>query len=49
MILPGRTIVLIVGAGPAGLAAFLSLFYHGLHNFIVVDAISRGKTVPDPS
>ena len=45
MILPGRTTVLIVGAGPAGLAAALSLFYHGFHDFILV----RGKTVPDPS
>jgi 2-polyprenyl-6-methoxyphenol hydroxylase-like FAD-dependent oxidoreductase len=41
--LPGRTTVLIVGAGPAGLAAALSLLHHGFHDFIIVDAISQGK------
>ena len=41
--LPDRTTVLIVGAGPAGLAAALSLLHHGFHDFIIVDAIPQGN------
>ncbi|KAG6381482.1 hypothetical protein JVT61DRAFT_62 [Boletus reticuloceps] len=43
MSLPSRTTVLIVGAGPAGLAAALSLLHHGFHDFVIVDAISQGQ------
>ena len=43
MSLPDRTTVLIVGAGPAGLAAALSLLHHGFHDFIIVDAVSKGE------
>ena len=42
MSLPDRTTVLIVGAGPAGLAAALSLLHHGFHDFVIVDAIAQG-------
>ena len=43
MSLPDKTTVLIVGAGPAGLAAALSLLHHGFHDFIILDAMSRGE------
>ena len=43
MSLPDRTTVLIVGAGPAGLAAVLSLLHHGFHDLVIVDAISQGQ------
>ncbi|KAG0693288.1 hypothetical protein DFH29DRAFT_964853 [Suillus ampliporus] len=43
MSLPENTTVLIVGAGPAGLAAALSLSHHGCHDFVIVDAIAKGQ------
>ncbi|KAF8548088.1 FAD/NAD(P)-binding domain-containing protein [Imleria badia] len=43
MSLPDRTTVLIVGAGPAGLATALSLLHHGVQDFIIVDAVSQGQ------
>ncbi|KAG9316019.1 hypothetical protein JVU11DRAFT_3680 [Chiua virens] len=45
MSLPDRTTVLIVGAGPTGLAAALSLLHHGFHDFIIVDALSHGENI----
>ncbi|KDR73365.1 hypothetical protein GALMADRAFT_251984 [Galerina marginata CBS 339.88] len=44
--LPERTSVLIVGAGPAGLAAAISLFHHGCKDIVIVDAVER---TPDTS
>jgi 2-polyprenyl-6-methoxyphenol hydroxylase-like FAD-dependent oxidoreductase len=44
--LPERTSVLIVGAGPAGLATAASLFHHGCKDIVIVDAIER---TPDTS
>jgi len=44
--LPERTLVLIVGAGPAGLAAAASLFHHGCKDIVIVDAVER---TPDTS
>jgi glycine/D-amino acid oxidase-like deaminating enzyme len=44
MSLPESTTVLIVGAGPAGLAAALSLTHHGCRDFIIVDAIVQQNT-----
>ena len=43
MSLPDRTTVLIVGAGPAGLAAAHTLLHHGFHDFIIVDAVPQGE------
>ncbi|KAH7930763.1 FAD/NAD(P)-binding domain-containing protein [Leucogyrophana mollusca] len=43
MSLPDSTTVLIVGAGPTGLAAALSLTRHGCHDFVIVDAVSQGE------
>ncbi|OJA10552.1 hypothetical protein AZE42_03135 [Rhizopogon vesiculosus] len=43
MTLPNRTTVLIVGAGPSGLAATLSLIHHGFKDFVVVDAVEQGE------
>lgn len=43
MSLPENTSVLIVGAGPAGLTAALSLVHHGCHDFVIVDAIVEGQ------
>ncbi|KAK7042139.1 FAD-binding-3 domain-containing protein [Favolaschia claudopus] len=42
MSFPERTTVLIVGAGPAGMAAAMSLHHQGIHDFVVVDANYRG-------
>ncbi|KAK7042138.1 FAD-binding-3 domain-containing protein [Favolaschia claudopus] len=39
MSLPRRTTILIVGAGPAGMAAAMSLKHQGINDFVVVDAI----------
>lgn len=36
--LPGSTDVLIVGAGPAGLTAAISLLKNGVRNITIVDA-----------
>ncbi|KAH0826179.1 hypothetical protein J3R83DRAFT_5611 [Lanmaoa asiatica] len=43
MSLPDNTTVLIVGAGPAGLAAALSLLHHGFRDFVIVDAVQHGE------
>jgi len=43
MSLPENTTVLIVGAGPAGLTAALSLAHHGYHDFVIVDAVAIGQ------
>ncbi|KAG2370231.1 hypothetical protein BDR07DRAFT_1386808 [Suillus spraguei] len=43
MSLPENTTVLIVGAGPAGLTAALSLAHHGCHDFVIVDAMVKGQ------
>ncbi|KAG1890994.1 hypothetical protein F4604DRAFT_385903 [Suillus subluteus] len=45
MFLPENTTVLIVGAGPAGLAAALSLTYHECRDFVIVDATAEGQNV----
>ncbi|KAI6046714.1 FAD/NAD(P)-binding domain-containing protein [Pisolithus marmoratus] len=42
MSLPRNTTVLIVGAGPTGLAAALSLIHHGFKDFVIVDALVKG-------
>ncbi|KAG8214357.1 hypothetical protein J3R82DRAFT_9346 [Butyriboletus roseoflavus] len=43
MSLPDSTTVLIVGAGPTGLAAALSLLHHGFRDFVIVDAVQHGE------
>ncbi|OAX40865.1 FAD/NAD(P)-binding domain-containing protein, partial [Rhizopogon vinicolor AM-OR11-026] len=43
MSLPESTTVLIVGAGPAGLTAALSLAHHACHDFVIVDAVVEGQ------
>ncbi|KAG0707764.1 hypothetical protein DFH29DRAFT_895240 [Suillus ampliporus] len=43
MSLPENTTVLIVGAGPAGLTAALSLTHYGCRDFVIVDAIVEGQ------
>lgn len=40
--MPNSTTVLIVGAGPSGLVAALSLLHHGFKDFVVVDAVEEG-------
>ncbi|KAI6009541.1 FAD/NAD(P)-binding domain-containing protein [Pisolithus orientalis] len=42
MSLPQNTTVLIVGAGPTGLASALSLIHHGFKDFVIVDAVVEG-------
>lgn len=42
MALPSSTDILIVGAGPAGMACALSLKKQGFTNFIIVDSAVRG-------
>ncbi|KAG2125070.1 uncharacterized protein EDB93DRAFT_1098171 [Suillus bovinus] len=42
MSLPENTTVLIVGAGPAGLTAALSLVHHKCYDFVIVDAAAQG-------
>jgi 2-polyprenyl-6-methoxyphenol hydroxylase-like FAD-dependent oxidoreductase len=39
--LPQQTSILIVGAGPVGLALALSLSFQGYKDFIIVDAVER--------
>ena len=39
--LPQQTTVLIVGAGPVGLAAALSLACQGCTDLVIVDAVER--------
>ncbi|KAK0241413.1 hypothetical protein EDD85DRAFT_1020217 [Armillaria nabsnona] len=41
--LPSETFVLIVGAGPTGLAVAISLAQQGIKDFIIVDAILEGQ------
>jgi 2-polyprenyl-6-methoxyphenol hydroxylase-like FAD-dependent oxidoreductase len=43
MSLPDNSTVLIVGAGPAGLTAALSLIHYGCRDFVIVDATVRGQ------
>ncbi|KZT11384.1 FAD/NAD(P)-binding domain-containing protein [Laetiporus sulphureus 93-53] len=43
MSLPASTDVLIVGAGPTGLACALSLLHVGCSNFVVVDCVTQGQ------
>ncbi|KAJ6597546.1 FAD/NAD-P-binding domain-containing protein [Mycena vulgaris] len=43
MALPARTTVLIVGAGPCGMAAALSLHHQGIRDFAIVDAVLAGE------
>ncbi|KIJ69405.1 hypothetical protein HYDPIDRAFT_80385 [Hydnomerulius pinastri MD-312] len=45
MSLPKSTTVLIVGAGPTGLAAALSLLHHGVRDLVIVDAIEQGENI----
>ena len=40
--LPRETSILIVGAGPVGLALALSLSFQGHDDFVVVEAIEKG-------
>lgn len=41
--MPNSTTVLIVGAGPSGLVAALSLLHHGFKDFVIVDAVEQGE------
>jgi 2-polyprenyl-6-methoxyphenol hydroxylase-like FAD-dependent oxidoreductase len=41
--IPSSTTVLIVGAGPSGLAAALSLLHRGFKDFVIVDAVEQGE------
>jgi 2-polyprenyl-6-methoxyphenol hydroxylase-like FAD-dependent oxidoreductase len=43
MSLPDRTTILIVGAGPSGLACALSLVNQGFRDFVIVDAVLEGE------
>jgi 2-polyprenyl-6-methoxyphenol hydroxylase-like FAD-dependent oxidoreductase len=43
MSLPDRTTVLVVGAGPTGLACAISLIKQGVHDITVVDAVEQGE------
>ena len=43
MSLPDRTTILIVGAGPSGLACALSLVNQGFLDFVIVDAVLEGE------
>ncbi|CAK5266144.1 unnamed protein product [Mycena citricolor] len=43
MSLPAETPILIVGAGPCGMAAALSLYHQGIKDVVVVDAIEQGE------
>jgi cation diffusion facilitator CzcD-associated flavoprotein CzcO len=43
MTIPDRTTLLIVGAGPSGLVAALSLVHHGFKDFVIVDAVEEGE------
>ena len=41
MSFPTETTVLIIGAGPAGLACALSLLQHGVSDLVIVDAVEN--------
>lgn len=43
MALPAKTTVLIVGAGPSGLALAVSLRLQGYQDIVIVDAIMNGE------
>ncbi|CAK5277056.1 unnamed protein product [Mycena citricolor] len=43
MSLPAETPILIVGAGPCGMAAALSLYHQGIRDVVIVDAIEPGE------
>jgi len=43
MSLPHRTTILVVGAGPSGLACALSLVNQGFRDFVIVDAVLEGE------
>jgi cation diffusion facilitator CzcD-associated flavoprotein CzcO len=43
MSLPSQTTVLIVGAGPTGLATALSLLQQGIQDICIVDAVKQGE------
>ncbi|KAJ7481922.1 hypothetical protein FB451DRAFT_1171051 [Mycena latifolia] len=43
MSLPRRTIALIVGAGPCGMAAAVSLHHQGIHDMVIVDSVLAGE------
>lgn len=43
MSLPIRTAILVVGAGPSGLACAISLINQGCRDIVVVDALSQGE------
>ncbi|KAG2349910.1 FAD/NAD(P)-binding domain-containing protein [Suillus weaverae] len=45
MSLPENTMVLIVGAGPAGLTAALALAYHGCRDFVIANATVERRNV----
>ena len=40
--LPSSTTVLVVGAGPAGMACALSLWSSGVRDMVIVDAVEQG-------
>ena len=41
--LPSSTTVLVVGAGPAGMACALSLWSSGVRDMVIVDALEEGR------
>ena len=43
MSFPSSTTVLVVGAGPAGMACALSLWYSGVKDVTLVEAVSQGN------
>ncbi len=43
MALPSSTTVLIVGAGPTGLSAAISLLNQGVDDIVIVDAVLKGE------
>lgn len=43
MPLPSKTTVLIVGAGPCGMASAASLYHQGCRDLLIVDSIMAGE------
>ena len=43
MSFPSSTRILIVGAGPAGMACALSLWYSGVKDVTIVEAVAEGN------